>query len=253
MKKNAFILFFMVWMSHGSGQVVIGSDQVSEASILKLDMENRALKIPVLSIPSKGDIQNPVLNPARGLLLYNTSYLISENLDEGVAYWGNNNQYYSLTTRQGIEDIINDSHIPLMIFSTTVGQKNNIPCGAGTCSGWTWTPFNPTAAEILIDSYTAWNTGNNTYTIPVTDTYVIEYSTNISNSSNGDGTSSQNIYNNGSNINNAAGRYISTTNRAYTTVMMVRELTKGDVLDFKYVYTQNNYRLQTGTVNIYKY
>ncbi|MDR6923637.1 hypothetical protein [Chryseobacterium sp. 2987] len=32
-----------------------------------------------------------------------------------------------------------------------------------------------------------WNTGNNTYTIP--DTGVIEYSTNISNSPNGDGTS----------------------------------------------------------------
>lgn len=253
MKKKIIHILFSLLVSQGYAQMVIGSDQTSEAAVLKLDMGNKALKIPVLTISGKGDVQIPVQDPERGLLMYNAQQNISDNLDDEVSYWGNGNQYYSLTTAQGIEDVINDSHIPLMIFSTTVGQKNNIPCGAGACSGWTWTPFNPTPAEILIDSYTAWNTGNNTYTIPATNTYVIEYNTNISNNSNGDGTSSQNIYRNGSGINNASGRYITSTNRAYTTVMMVQEFTKGDVLDFKYVYTQNNYRLQTGTVNIYKY
>ncbi|MBV8326519.1 hypothetical protein [Chryseobacterium sp.] len=253
MKKKIINLGFVLFITRIAAQMVIGSDQVSEAAILKLDMENKALKLPVLSISSKGNDQTPVLHPARGLLMYNTNQTISENLDNEVSYWGAAGQYYSLTTAQGIEDVINDSDIPLMIFSTAVGPKNNIACGAGACSGWTWTPFNPTSAEILIDSYTAWNIGNNTYTIPATDTYVIEYNTNISNSSNGDGTSSQAIYRNGGAINNAAGRYITSTSRAYTTVMIVQEFTKGDVLDFKYVYTQNNYQLQTGMVNIYKY
>ncbi|WP_129056407.1 MULTISPECIES: hypothetical protein [unclassified Chryseobacterium] len=253
MNTKILNLFAVLFISQSNAQMVIGSDQVSDAAILKLDMANKALKIPLLSIPSKNNTQVPVQNPARGLLLYNTNPIISDNLDDEVSYWGNAGQYYSITTVNGIEDVIHDSNIPLMIFSTTVGQKNNIACGAGACSGWTWTSFNPTSAEILIDSYTAWNTGNNTYTIPATDTYVIEYNTNISNSSNGDGTSSQNIYRNGNSMNNVSGRYVTLTNRAYTTVMLIQEFTKGDVVDFKYVYTQNNYRLETGTVNIYKY
>lgn len=253
MKNKTLILSLFFFIKFLTAQVVIGSDKVSDAALLKLDMENRAFKIPLLPVTSKLDTQNPVQNPARGLLMYNTSHAISDNLDQEVSYWSGAGGYYSMTTAQGIVDVINDSKIPLMIFSTTVGQKNNIACGAGACSGWTWTPFDPTAAEILIDSFSAWNTSNNTFTVPATDTYVIEYSTNISNNTNGDGTSTQVIYRNGNNVNSSSGRYITSTNRAYTTVMVVQELTEGDALDFKYVFTQNNYRLQTGTINIYKY
>lgn len=253
--KRSFLVMgsLMIFPSAVFSQIVIGSDAVSPASILKLDMPNRALKLPVLSIPAKENVQSPVANPARGLLFYNSNARISDNLIDGISYWGANAQYYSLTTRQGIEDVIDDSNIPLMILSSAVGQKANVPCGAGTCSGWTWTSFNPVTSEILIDSYSAWNTGNNTFTIPDTDTYVIEYSTNISNSSNGDGTSSQIVYRNGNSVNFTSGRFITTTNRAYTTTMFVQEFNKGDVIEFKYVYTQNNYRLQVGNVNIYRY
>jgi len=254
MKKKTCILL-LVCFAVGSvfSQMVIGSTDISSAAVLKIDIPDTAMKIPILSVAAKNNGQNPVSNPARGLLIYNTNKLISDNLIDGATYWGDNNQYYSFTTRQGIIDVINDSRIPLMVFSTTVGQKANVGCGAGTCSGWQWSPFDPTSSEILIDSFSAWNTGNNSYTIPLTDTYVIEYSTNISNSSNGDGTSAQNIYKNGISANVASGRFISVTNRAYTTVMMVQGFNAGDVLNFKYIYTQNNYRLQTGTINIYKY
>ncbi|MDR2275808.1 MAG: hypothetical protein LBF27_33175 [Sphingobacterium sp.] len=254
MKKLMIILpLFMASITKVYSQFVIGSDKAASASILKLDMPDRALKLPVLSVLSKGNGQDPVLEPANGLMFYNSNPVITENLIDGICYWTEEGQYNSFTTNKGIDEVINDSHIPLMIFSSTTGAKANVPCGAGACSGWTWTSFNPSSAEISIDSYQGWDLSNHTYTIPSTEFYVIEYNTNISNSANQGGTSSQVLYVNGTNLNSTSGRYITSTAIAYTSTMLIHQFNKGDVLDFKYVFTQNNYRLEMGNVNIYKY
>ncbi|MEG1312750.1 MAG: hypothetical protein RSD40_00375, partial [Bacilli bacterium] len=205
MKRISILLIYVLSCNSIYSQVVIGSENVSNASILKVDIPNKAIKLPTLSITDKNDNQSPVLNPARGLLFYNVNNMISDNIIDGVSYWGYNNQYQTFTTKKGIEDVIKDSHIPLMIFSSTVGQKSNIACGSGSCSGWTWTSFNPVPSEVFIDSYTAWDINDHMYEIPETETYIIEYSTNISNNANGDGTSNQNLFVNGNSLSFSAG------------------------------------------------
>lgn len=233
------------------GQSAIGSRAQSDVAQLDLESSSKGVLVPGMSVPESGDNASPVQDPAVGLWLFNTGPgNIKQNLGWGSTYWGTGPKYQTMCTTNGIYDIIEDSNIPLLIFSIQAGQKNNIPCGTGSCGGQR-VKLVPTASEILIDNFYGWNQAGSNYSVNEDAIYVIEYVSEISNS--GGGTSVEDIFLNGSSNGFAFGRYLTSMSRAYTTLSVVMNVKAGDKLEFYYSYTANNYRLENATINVYKY
>lgn len=233
------------------GQSAVGSKAQSTVAELELNSENKGVLLPKMPVPENQDTDSPVKNPALGLWLFNTGPSnIKQNLGWGSTYWGNGPKYQTMSTINGIYDIVEDSNIPLLIFSIQAGQKNNIPCGTGSCGGQR-VKLIPTAQEILIDNFYGWNQTTSSYTVKDDAVFVVEYVSEISNS--GGGTSVEDIFLNGSSSGFAFGRYLSSMSRAYTTLSVVMDVKAGDRLEFYYSYTANNYSLVNATINVYKY
>lgn len=250
MKNTFFYIFILVLFSHFYfGQVVIGSDNVSAGAILKLDANNKALRIPNLSVTNRANTTTPIPSPALGVMLYNTNMDISNDITPSITYWASDNQYHSQATSTATENIISSAQIPLLIFTASVSQKPYTVLG--TAGGGAATPLTLTTQEILVDEYSGWDVGTNQYKIPSTGTYVVEFISVMSNSANSGGTSTNRLSNNGTNISFISGRFV--LNRMYTTLISTQNLTMGNLLALQYSYTAGNYRMESGTVNIYKY
>ncbi|AZB18093.1 hypothetical protein EG352_10055 [Chryseobacterium indologenes] len=250
MKTRLFCLSFLLFVSQlYLGQFVIGSTNVSPGAIVKLDANNKALRIPNLAITARNSTTTPITAPALGVLLYNTSMDINNDLTPSLAYWGSDNQYHSQATSTATESIISSANIPLLIFSANIGQKPYTVLG--TASGGSATPLTLTSQEILVDKYSGWNLGTSQYTVPSTGIYLVEFVSVMSNTANSGGTSTNRLLDNGSFIGFVSGRFV--LNRMYTTLINTRNLTVNHLLSFQYSYTAGNYRMESGTINIYKY
>ncbi|MFC5875218.1 hypothetical protein ACFP3I_21905 [Chryseobacterium arachidis] len=83
--------------------------------------------------------------------------------------------------------------------------------------------------------------------------YMIEFITEMSNTGNNGGTTVHTLLRGASGLATSYGRDNTINNRMYTTTILTTNLTLNDLLTFQYIYTANNYRIQTGTLNIYKY
>lgn len=233
------------------GQSVVGSKIQSAAAELELNSDSKGVLLPMMAVPESEDAGSPVQGPAAGLWIFNTGPSnIKQNLGWGSTYWGPGPKYQTMSTLSGIYEIIEDSNIPLLIFSIQAGQKNNVPCGTGSCGGQR-VKLIPTAPEVLIDNFYGWNPGGSYYTVKDDAVYIIEYVSEISNS--GGGTSVEDIFLNGSRSGFAFGRYLNSMSRAYTTLSVVLNMRADDKLEFYYSYTANNYRLENATINVYKY
>ncbi|WP_139166237.1 hypothetical protein [Chryseobacterium soldanellicola] len=195
----------------------------------------------------------PIASPATGVMLYNTNTNINTDIAKGVTYWGSDNSYHSEASYSATEAIISSSNIPLLVFSAAIGQKPNVP--VGYTAGGPFTNLSLTGPEILFDKYAAWNPAGNQYKIPASGVYMVEYISEMSNAANMGGTPSLRISNSTTNTNiiTGYGRFIPLANRMYTTLIITQNLLSTDVLIFKYIYTDNNYRMEKGTLNIYKY
>ncbi len=249
------ILSLLFFCKAGSfyGQAVIGNKNVSAVAQLDLSYADRGLLLPMISITDNSNGLLPIQNPAIGLWFYNkASAPIGQNLRKGTSYWGDGSRYQAMSTEDGIHDVLADSKIPLLVLSAKVGQKATIACGTGACGGSSQ-KLVPSASEIIIDPFETWMLTSGSYEIIKGGIYVIEYSTDLSNSSNEGGTSSLRMNLNGSTHGFAFGRFVSTMNRAYGTFSTVVEVSEGDVFDFYYGYTANNYRIEEATINIYRY
>ncbi|MBB4805922.1 hypothetical protein HNP38_001194 [Chryseobacterium defluvii] len=251
MKSKLLNFFFglMIMMSHA--QVVIGSGSVSPAAILKLDSNNKALRIPNLSITNRTDAANPIGSPAVGLMLYNTNTSISNDIAKGISYWGSDNRYHSAATPASTDEIISTSQIPLLVFSAAIGQKPVI--ASGSAVGGVPATLMLATSEILFDKFDGWNSTTSKYSIPSAGIYMLEFITEMSNTGNNGGTTLQEIIKGTTSLASAYGRDNIINNRMYTTVITTQGLAMNDLLAFKYSYTANNYRIQSGTLNIYKY
>ncbi|SHG35685.1 hypothetical protein SAMN05443633_11411 [Chryseobacterium arachidis] len=244
-----FLCGFIVILTNA--QVVIGSSSASQSAMLKLDSGNKALRIPSLSVTNKTDITNPISNPAVGVMLYNTNSDIGNDIAKGITYWSSDNTYRSQATPTSTEEIIASSQIPLLIFSAAIGQKPII--AAGSAAGGSFTNLTLTTAEILFDKYSGWNISTNKYLTPSNGLYMIEFITEMSNTGNNGGTTVHTLLRGASGLATSYGRDNTINNRMYTTTILTTNLTLNDLLTFQYIYTANNYRIQTGTLNIYKY
>ncbi|EJL74036.1 hypothetical protein [Chryseobacterium populi] len=251
MKTKTIILLLGVMMTMFNAQVVIGSTNVSQAAILKLDSNSKALRIPGLSITNRTNTVTPVASPAVGLFFYNTSSDAGNDIAKGIGYWGSDNRYHSQATFTATEEIISTSQIPLLVFSAAIGQKPIT--SLGSAAGGAFTKLTLSAAEIIIDKYSGWVTAANQYKIPASGIYMIEFITDMSNTGNNGGTTTQNILKGTANFASSYGRDNVINNRMYTTTISTQNLTVNDLLTFEYTYTANNYRIQSGTLNIYKY
>lgn len=251
MNFKIFLFLSGFIVSLANAQVVIGSSSVSQSAILKLDSSNKALRIPALSVANKADTSTPITNPATGVILYNTNDNIASDIAKGLTHWGSDNNYYSQATASSSEKIIQSTHIPILIFSAAIGIKPII--AAGSSAGGGFTDLTLTSSEILFDKYSGWNNSNNQYLTPSSGIYMIEFVTEMSNTGNIGGTTLQMILRGTSGLASSYGRDSTINNRMYTTTMVSTNLALNDLLTFKYIYTANNYRIQTGTLNIYKY
>ncbi|WP_123868179.1 hypothetical protein [Chryseobacterium lactis] len=250
MKAKLFYLSILLFMAQFYfGQVVIGSANVSAGAILKLDANNKALRIPSLSVTDKTSITTPIPAPAVGVMLYNTTMDINNDLTPSIAYWGSDNKYHSQATSTATESIISSANIPLLIFTAAITQKPYTVLG--TASAGAPTPLTLGAQEILVDKYSGWDLATNQYKVPATGIYVVEFISVMSNAANSGGTSTNRLLNNGSYIGFISGRFV--LNRMYTTLISTRSLTVNHLLSFQYSFTAGNYRMESGTVNIYKY
>ncbi|ANF51882.1 hypothetical protein A0O34_15790 [Chryseobacterium glaciei] len=235
----------------GSAQVIIGSANSSPAAILKLDANNKALRIPNLSVTNRTNAVTPILSPANGVMIYNTNTDINNDIAKGITYWGSDSKYHSQASYSATEAVISSSQIPLLIFSAAIGQKPNVP--VGFTAGGGYTVLNLSTPEILFDKYLGWNMTNNQFKIPSTGIYMLEFVTDMSNTGNNGGTPVLRITKGGTTLISISGRFNNVSNRMYTTLITTQNLSVNDLLDFRYVYTDNNYSIQTGTLNIYKY
>ncbi|MBV8328704.1 hypothetical protein [Chryseobacterium sp.] len=250
MKATLFYLFtFLLFTPFYFGQLVIGSTNVSTGAVLKLDANNKALRIPNLTISNKASTVAPIPSPALGVMLYNTTMDITNDLTPSITYWASDNQYHSEATSTATESIISSTHVPLLIFTAAVTQKPYTVLG--TAGGGGATPLTLTSQEVLVDKYWGWNFSTNQYTVPSTGIYAIEFVSIMSNAANSGGTSTNRLSRNGSNISFISGRFV--LNRMYTTLISTQNLNVNDILAFQYSFTAGNYRIESGTVNIYKY
>lgn len=231
------------------GQVVIGSTNISAGAILKLDANNKALRIPNLSVTNSSSTTLPIPSPAVGVMLYNTNMDITNNITPSITYWASDNKYHSQSTSTATESIISSAQIPLLIFTAAIGQKPYVLLGS--TAGGASTTVTLTSSEILVDKYFGWNSGTSQYKVPSTGTYVVEFITVMSNSINSGGTSVNRLLKNGTNIISISGRFV--VDRMYTTLISTQSFSVNDLLSFQYIFTANNYRIESGTINIYKY
>lgn len=250
MKTNLFCMaFFLCSAQLYFAQFVIGSANVSPGAIVKLDANNKALKIPNLAITNKTSTTTPITAPALGVMLYNTAMNINNDITPSIAYWGSDNQYHSQATSTATENIISSTNIPILIFSATIIQKPYMVLG--TASGGAPVPLTLSPQEVLVDKYSGWSFANNQYTVPATGIYLVEFVSVMSNSANSGGTSTNRLLDNGSYVGFISGRFV--LNRMYTTLINTRNIIANHLLSFQYSYTAGNYRMESGTVNIYKY
>jgi hypothetical protein len=243
----ALILIFSTELYFG--QVVIGSTNISAGAILKLDTNSKALRIPQLAVTNRNSTTTPIPSPALGVMLYNTNMDITNDITPSITYWASDNRYHSQTTSNATENIISSAQIPLLIFTAAIGQKPYTVLG--NSSGGSYTTVTLTSTEILVDKYFGWNSGTSQYKVPSTGTYVVEFISEMSNSTNTGGTSINRLLKNGVNINSIFGRFV--VNRMYTTLINTQNFAINDFLTFQYIYTADNYRIESGTINIYKY
>lgn len=249
MKTYLFYVLILIFSSElYSGQVVIGSANTSAGAILKLDTNSKALRIPLLSVTDRSSTVLPIPSPALGVMLYNTNTDITNDIASSITYWASDNRYHSQITATSTEDIISSSKIPTLVFTAAVGQKPYT--ASGSTAGGAYTTTKLTSAEILVDNYFGWNIGTNQYKVPSTGTYIVEFISEMS-CTNGAGTSQHRLLKNGTNINSILGRYV--VNRMYTALIETGNFTANDLLTFQYIFTANNYRMEAGTINIYKY
>lgn len=251
MKTRTIILLLGLITAMFNAQVVIGSANISQAAILKLDSNTKALRIPSLSVTNREDAVTPIASPAVGVFFYNTNSDAGNDIAKGIGYWGSDSKYHSQATFTSTEEVISTSQIPLLIFSAAIGQKPITPLGSA--AGGANTKLALTAAEIVIDKYSGWITASNQYKIPASGIYMLEFVTEMSNTGNNGGTTIQNILRGATNVAGSYGRDNTINNRMYTTTIITQSLTVSDLLIFEYGYTANNYRIQSGTLNIYKY
>ncbi|NML72357.1 hypothetical protein HHL23_21590 [Chryseobacterium sp. RP-3-3] len=253
MNTRLLSAFLGLMMIMSNAQVVIGSSNVSLAAILKLDANNKALRIPNLSITSRTSTTIPIVSPVSGLTIYNTNTDIVNNIAKGITYWGSDNQYHSQATPTATEAAISSSQIPLLIFSAAIGQKPITPLGSAF--GGSRVALTLTTPEIIMDKYSGWNVSTSEYKIPATGIYMIEFVANMSNTGNVGGTTILELYKAGITtlIATSYGGFNPLTNRMYTTLTTTQNLTVNELLNFKYWFTANNYRMESGTLNIYKY
>ncbi|MDH6250620.1 hypothetical protein M2347_000347 [Chryseobacterium sp. H1D6B] len=231
------------------GQVVIGSTNISAGAILKLDTNSKALRIPRLSVTNRTSTTTPIPSPALGVMIYNTNMDITNDITPSITYWASDNRYHSQTTPTATENIISSAQIPLLIFTAAIGQKPYTALGSS--AGGSYTTVALTSSEILVDKYFGWNSGTNQYKVPSTGTYVVEFISEMSNSTNTGGTSVNRLLKNGTSIIAIAGRFV--INRMYTTLISTQNFTANDLITFQYIFTANSYRIESGTINIYKY
>jgi len=254
-RQNQTLFFLILLFENGLlyGQSSIGDKNTSEVAQLNLENSNKGLLLPMTSVTESSNGVLPVQSPAVGLWLYNKAQApISQNLKKGITYWGADAHYEAMATEDGIHDILTDSHIPLLVLSAKLGQKATVSCGTGACGG-SVQKLVALASEIIIDPFEGWLLTSSSYEIVEGGVYVIEYSTELSNSSNQGGTSFLRMNLNGSSYGFTFGRFVSAMNRAYGTFSTVVRVNEGDVFDFYYSYTADNYRIQEATINIYRY
>ncbi|UOU97081.1 hypothetical protein MUU74_11310 [Chryseobacterium daecheongense] len=251
MKSKLLSIFLGLIMIMNHAQIVIGSSNASPAAALKLDSNDKALRIPNLSITSRTDATNPISSPATGVMLYNINSSITNDITKGIGYWGSDSQYHSQATPASADEIVSTSQIPSLIFSAAIGQKPII--ASGSAAGGSWTRLSLITSEILFDKYAAWNSTTNQYKTPSSGIYMLEFITDMSNTGNNGGTSTHRILKAAALMVSASGRDSVINNRMYTTLITTQNLTLNDLLAFEYIYTANNYRIQSGTLNIYKY
>lgn len=236
--------FFVLTACCCNAQVVIGSYNITPAAMLKLDSNEKALKVPVLSILNKTDGASPISSPANGIMVYNSNNNIAANIGKSLSWWKSNNEYCFQANNSLIQESISDSHIPVLIFSARSGQKPIIAVGN---AGFTNVILSD--SEIQLDYYSGWN--SNQYKISREGQYIVEFISEIS--APDGGTLSNRLITNGTNMPLIRGRYIPTLSRAFATNISAHNFTANTILNFAYQYTNSNYRLESGTINIYKY
>ncbi|KYH06632.1 hypothetical protein A1704_23410 [Chryseobacterium cucumeris] len=251
MKSKLLILFLGLMAIMNNAQMVIGSSNVSQSAILKLDSNNKALRVPNLSVTDNADAASPIASPATGVMFYNTNSNTANDIIKGITYWGSDSKYHHQANATSTDDIIATENIPLLIFSAAVGQKATIPIGSA--GGGSSTTLTLTPSEIIFDKYVGWNSSTSQYKVPSTGIYMLEFITEMSNIGNNGGTTIQEIFKGSSSLVSAFGRDNVINNRMYTTVISTQNMTLSDLMTFKYLYTANNYRIESGTINIYKY
>ncbi|QBA19688.1 hypothetical protein EU348_00305 [Chryseobacterium indologenes] len=251
MKSKLLILFLGLMAIMNNAQMVIGSANVSQSAILKLDSNNKALRVPSLSVTDNADAASPIASPATGVMFYNTNSNTASDIIKGITYWGSDNKYHHQANAASTDDIIAAANIPLLIFSAAVGQKATVPIGSA--GGGAFTTLTLTPSEILFDKYAGWNSSTSQYKIPSTGIYMLEFISEMSNTGNNGGTTTHNILKGTTSLISAFGRDNLINNRMYTTIISTQNLILNDLMTFKYIYTANNYRIESGTINIYKY
>ncbi|WP_131724396.1 hypothetical protein [Chryseobacterium indologenes] len=249
MYKFLFFLFFTISVSICRAQVVIGSSNVTPSAMLKLDSNTKALRIPGFSIINNTDALTPISSPANGLMVYNTSSDISNGIDKALAYWGSDGQYHFQGSTNIADNITDKDRIPILVFSANVGPKQ--PDTAGTTIFKT-IPL--AGAEILLDQHFAWNSDR--YIFPKSGVYTVEILIDLSKSSTITNIGELRIINNGTTVATSFVKVIPSFNRGSIPVTLTRNFNANTNLIFNYRFSNlgaGTYRLESGTINIYRH
>lgn len=247
MYKIAFILFFTT--SFYWAQVVIGSSNVTSAAMLKLDHNTKAMRLPVLSVTNSSNSLTPVPSPTNGLLFYNSTTNIPNNIGRTLTYWSSDNQYHFQGTKNIAWQMINTARIPVLIFSAKIGQKP-----VTTTTGATDVTLIP--SEILEDTFSGWNPTTNRYNISMAGVYSAEFIPEISRSTTGGTLGNALITVTGMPnliLANDLVPFINTILKAFPITGLMFNSTANVNIQFSYAANAANYRLNSGTINIYKH
>lgn len=247
MYKFLFFLFFTISVSICRAQVVIGSSNVTPSAMLKLDSNTKALRIPGFSIINSTDALAPISSPANGLMVYNTSSDIFNGIDKALAYWGSDGQYHFQGSTNIADNITDKDRIPILVFSANIGQKENIS-GA---SIYRTIPL--TNDEILIDTHFAWD--NDKYIFPKNGVYTIEILVDLNKDSTNNTVGTVNVIYSGTTVATNAQRVVPPLNRGAIPVTLTRNFSANSNVTFNYRFDlgAGNYRIESGTINIYRH
>lgn len=241
-----YYLFLIFTVCFCKAQVVIGSSNITPAAMLKLDSNIKGLRIPVFSITNNSDAVTPIPAPANGLMIYNTNISLPNGIARSIGYWGGDSKYHFQGTRDIARRTVASGRIPVLIFSAKIGPKPIITTGSAQVS--------LTETEILEDTYFGWSSSSNQYNISMTGVYTIEFIGQISHAS-GASYGFVDILRNGASLNaGCAAPFISSLNKSFpSSHVTVNNITANNNLRFEYKLDVTNFKLESGTINIYQH